>query len=421
MLGDSRVKALISQSTTGGPVKFIAPYTFKAEYSFVGTDADNSTVFFESQAKLPPEAGKEPIAAAIEGKSNLYAWDRASGRISLVDVSNLEKAPPGGGFAGPYDWSNGITSFGLSHGGAERGYIPAGNQRDHRLRRHLLHRSGERPALPASQPDPAPEQNGRRRMPRRRHGLHHSASRPPNAASPTPPAPSPPPSRPPPKTALKSSSPHRRSSPTTPTPAPNSPKRRSPRQAAPPVRSRKPSSSPNTRSASPSTAPTSTGPNPARLDRPGRPERQPRKHRQSLHLDSRKRMRSRSRNRTRSLRHRSSQSTSKAPLRRRHRQIHLLDQRRQIGRRRQPRRRHRHDRPGRTGRQRSEHRPRLHLRRLQPAGDRRQCDAPVLGQCGAKSRNSRRDRQSQHRRRRSQRSRTEILFDRSDFTNPLTA
>ena len=124
VLGDSRVKALISQSPAGGPVKFIAPYTFEAEYAFVGTDADNSTVFFESQAKLPPEAGKEPIAAALTGKSNLYAWDRASGRISLVDVSNLEKAPPGGGFAGPYDWSVGNQlAVSRTHGGAERGYI----------------------------------------------------------------------------------------------------------------------------------------------------------------------------------------------------------------------------------------------------------------------------------------------------------
>ena len=122
ILGETRVKALISQSTTGAPVKPITPYTSEAEYSYVGTDADNSTVFFESQAKLPPEEGKEPIPAALEGKSNLYAWDRASGRISLVDVSNLGKAPAGGGFAGPYDWSNGMTAYSLTHGGAQRNY-----------------------------------------------------------------------------------------------------------------------------------------------------------------------------------------------------------------------------------------------------------------------------------------------------------
>jgi hypothetical protein len=121
-----RLKALVLQSTTDGPATVIAPYTFKAEYSYVGASADASTFFFESQAKLPPAEGENPIEAAIEGKPNLYAWDRASGRLSLAGVMNDEKAPPKGALAGPYDWSAGISPKTLREGGAARGYYLEG-------------------------------------------------------------------------------------------------------------------------------------------------------------------------------------------------------------------------------------------------------------------------------------------------------
>ncbi len=125
-LGTPRVKALISQSTTGGPAKVIAAYTPEAEYSYVGADADASTVFFESPAQLPPVEGEDPIEAALKDRPNLYAWDRSSGRLSLVDVSNAGKAPPKGGFAGPYDWSKGINAQTLREGGSVRGYYLQG-------------------------------------------------------------------------------------------------------------------------------------------------------------------------------------------------------------------------------------------------------------------------------------------------------
>jgi hypothetical protein len=128
-LGTPRVRALLLQSTSDGPrgsVKIISPYTPKTEYSYVGTDAGASTFFFEAQAALPPEEGEDPIEGAIEGRQNLYAWDRASGRLSLAGVMNDGKAPARGTLAGPYDWSKGITPQTQREGGAARGYYLQG-------------------------------------------------------------------------------------------------------------------------------------------------------------------------------------------------------------------------------------------------------------------------------------------------------
>jgi hypothetical protein len=125
-LSNPRIKALISQSTAGGPSRIISPYVANPEYSFIGTDADNSTVFFEAVVKLPPEEGKPPIATAIKGRSNVYAWDRASGKISLASVFNTPEAPPKGSFAGPYDWSLGTSANSLRFGGAARNYYLQG-------------------------------------------------------------------------------------------------------------------------------------------------------------------------------------------------------------------------------------------------------------------------------------------------------
>ncbi len=116
-----RLKALLMQSTTGGPATVVGPYTPNAEYSYAGTNPDASIVFFESPAKLAPIEGEQPITAAIQGKPNLYAWDRSSGRLSLAGVLNDGKAPPKGTRAGPYGWSRGTDARTLSAGGAASG------------------------------------------------------------------------------------------------------------------------------------------------------------------------------------------------------------------------------------------------------------------------------------------------------------
>jgi hypothetical protein len=116
-LDDPPGTALLARSSAGGSLTPVVPYTAGATYSFAGSSADGSEVVFESTAKL------DTAPAGIEGVSNVYAWDRASGKLSLASVLNEEEAPsPKGSFAGPYDWVRGTTKATLTEGGAARQY-----------------------------------------------------------------------------------------------------------------------------------------------------------------------------------------------------------------------------------------------------------------------------------------------------------
>jgi len=129
-------QALVEQSTAGGPSVIVSPYMANAEYSFVGASADASVVLFESEAQLrTKETGGSLIEAAIAGSSNVYAWDRATGEVSLAGVLNSGKAPPNGTVAGPYAWSRGIKANSLGVGGAKFGYYLQGT--------HALSASGD--------------------------------------------------------------------------------------------------------------------------------------------------------------------------------------------------------------------------------------------------------------------------------------
>ena len=127
-LGSPRRKALVEQSTAGGPATVVASYAPKAEYTYVGADADASSVFFESEAKLPEREGGKAVEGAIAGVPNLYVWDRASGKVSLAGALNQGgKAPPKGSLAGPYAWSRGINALTLRQGGGSAGYYLQGS------------------------------------------------------------------------------------------------------------------------------------------------------------------------------------------------------------------------------------------------------------------------------------------------------
>jgi hypothetical protein len=65
--------------------------------------ADGNVVVFESYAQLFPKARKN--------KPNVYAWDAASGQLTLVSVLPNGSTPVSGAFAGPYDWV-GPTEYG---------------------------------------------------------------------------------------------------------------------------------------------------------------------------------------------------------------------------------------------------------------------------------------------------------------------
>jgi hypothetical protein len=113
-LESQKLSALIVQSTRGGEPVEITPYVAKADFFYAGQSQDGSVVLFESKSKLIPEA--------LEGFSNLYAWDRETGNLSLAGVTNHETSPPKGSLAGPYEWSEGITAQSLRLGGAFRGF-----------------------------------------------------------------------------------------------------------------------------------------------------------------------------------------------------------------------------------------------------------------------------------------------------------
>jgi hypothetical protein len=106
------------QSGSSDPVT-IAPYTpggragAGAEYAYAGQSTDGSVVLFESTSAL--------LEGAIEGSSNLYAWDRETGELSLAGVDNNETSPSKGTLAGAYLWPLGSSGRALRLGGAEGG------------------------------------------------------------------------------------------------------------------------------------------------------------------------------------------------------------------------------------------------------------------------------------------------------------
>ena len=114
-LGSPDTGALIARSSAGGSLKELTSYLPKANYSFTGSAGEGKEVVFESKASLGTPAG-EP------GVSNVYAWDRESGTVSLVSVDNEEQPLAKGAFGGPYDWALGSSPTNLSQGGAVRNY-----------------------------------------------------------------------------------------------------------------------------------------------------------------------------------------------------------------------------------------------------------------------------------------------------------
>jgi hypothetical protein len=124
-LGNPRTDTLVEQSTKTGDAVVVGPPVSKAAYTYAGQSADGSIVLFEAKAKLSPKPGQPPISGAVEGGSNLYAWDRVSEEIHLAGVLNDGSAPGEGSFAGPYDWVLGTGAFNLHEGGAARSYYLA--------------------------------------------------------------------------------------------------------------------------------------------------------------------------------------------------------------------------------------------------------------------------------------------------------
>jgi hypothetical protein len=114
-LGDPETAALLGVSSPAGALRELTPYLPKASYDFLGSAGEGTEVVFESKASLGSPAG-------VEGSSNVYAWDRESGEVSLISVDNEGQPLPKGAFGGSYDWALGSTPTTLNQGGAARNY-----------------------------------------------------------------------------------------------------------------------------------------------------------------------------------------------------------------------------------------------------------------------------------------------------------
>jgi hypothetical protein len=111
-----RKETILVRSRTESPsLTQITPYAVQPEYEFASVSKDGSQVLFEGEAQLPGTSG-------IQGKSNVYLWERQSDEVRLASVMNDGSAPPEGAFAGPYDWVNGTNSKSVSEGGGDRKY-----------------------------------------------------------------------------------------------------------------------------------------------------------------------------------------------------------------------------------------------------------------------------------------------------------
>jgi hypothetical protein len=109
--------SLVDSFSTDGSLETVAPHTAKAAYDYAGASADGAYVLFESKAALTPNA--------IEGKPNLYIWERATDSLHLAGAENGGSegvSPPKGALAGPYDWAAGTNLQSVEKGGAALDY-----------------------------------------------------------------------------------------------------------------------------------------------------------------------------------------------------------------------------------------------------------------------------------------------------------
>jgi hypothetical protein len=109
---NDEMNLLLIDTATGAvtPVVSLATDSFE-NFSDDAVAQDGSWVLFESAVPLTTSV------AGAAGKTNLYRWEAATGRVSLVGVrptgsGEKEKTLPGGSFGGAYDWWNETLSGG---------------------------------------------------------------------------------------------------------------------------------------------------------------------------------------------------------------------------------------------------------------------------------------------------------------------
>lgn len=121
--------ALFELHPDGTPPTRITPYSpisSNTDYEYAGAAADGSTVLVGAPLALAGEEGGETIPGSAPGHPNVYAWDRATGGLTLAGrLNTLEETEEGltkGAYAGPYEWAFGNAGLGLSPEVAARLY-----------------------------------------------------------------------------------------------------------------------------------------------------------------------------------------------------------------------------------------------------------------------------------------------------------
>ncbi len=99
---------LFDEATADHSFAPVVPHTHAVPhvngFALVGSTADASKVFFESDGAL--------TSGAADGNANIYVWDRATGDVTLASALSGGATPAGGAFGGAYDWYHGDTSRG---------------------------------------------------------------------------------------------------------------------------------------------------------------------------------------------------------------------------------------------------------------------------------------------------------------------
>jgi hypothetical protein len=120
-------EAVYELPADGGEPKLVAPYAPVSNdtrpFIYAGASADGSVVLFESRADLlSNSSNSSPPVLYPGGASNLYAWQKVDGTVSLAGTMNTETETAAllskGAHAGPYGWVEGR----VDGGGARSGY-----------------------------------------------------------------------------------------------------------------------------------------------------------------------------------------------------------------------------------------------------------------------------------------------------------
>jgi hypothetical protein len=112
-LGKPSHSAFFELHPDGAPPTQLTPYVVPGDqpnqtFGFAGASAGAGTLVIESRQALPEEEGGATIEGSAAEAHNVYAWDRATAKLSLAgrmnSIAATEALLPEGAFAGPYNW-----------------------------------------------------------------------------------------------------------------------------------------------------------------------------------------------------------------------------------------------------------------------------------------------------------------------------